>query len=200
MLIRTTQDEELAVTQRSAGLPSPQQVTELLADEFARAGYEVDAVVIDSRTRRITVTADGDEPLDLDTAAELSRAASTLLDDLDTGDEAYFLEVTSPGVDRPLTAEKHFRRARGRLVDITLADGGTVSGRLGGLAGGGVDPIVDMIVRDARNRSALTVRQIPLADIRQAVVQVEFSPPSARELDLVRERELGSTGETEAGA
>lgn len=188
------------MTQRSAGLPSPQQVTELLADEFARAGYEVDAVVIDSRTRRITVTADGDEPLDLDTAAELSRAASTLLDDLDTGDEAYFLEVTSPGVDRPLTAEKHFRRARGRLVDITLADGGTVSGRLGGLAGGGVDPIVDMIVRDARNRSALTVRRIPLADIRQAVVQVEFSPPSARELDLVRERELGSTGETEAGA
>lgn len=196
MLIRTTQDEELAVTQRSVGLPSPQQVTELLADEFARAGYEVDAVVIDSRTRRITVTADGDEPLDLDTAAELSRAASTLLDDLDTGDEAYFLEVTSPGVDRPLTAEKHFRRARGRLVDITLADGGTLSGRLGALSGGDVD----LIVRDARNRSALTVRQIPLADIRQAVVQVEFSPPSARELDLVRERELGSTGETEAGA
>lgn len=184
------------MTQRSVGLPSPQQVTELLADEFARAGYEVDAVVIDSRTRRITVTADGDEPLDLDTAAELSRAASTLLDDLDTGDEAYFLEVTSPGVDRPLTAEKHFRRARGRLVDITLADGGTLSGRLGALSGGDVD----LIVRDARNRSALTVRQIPLADIRQAVVQVEFSPPSARELDLVRERELGSTGETEAGA
>lgn len=184
------------MTQRSAGLPSPQQVTELLADEFARAGYEVDAVVIDGRTRRITVTADGDEPLDLDTAAELSRAASTLLDSLDTGDEAYFLEVTSPGVDRPLTAEKHFRRARGRLVDITLTDGGTVSGRLGALGDGGVD----LIVRDARNRSSLTVRRIPLADIRQAVVQVEFSPPSARELDLVRERELGSTGETEAGA
>lgn len=196
MLIRTTQDEELAVTQWSAGLPSPQQVTELLAVEFARAGYEVDAVAIDARTRRITVTADGDRPLDLDTAAELSRAASTLLDDLDTGDEAYFLEVTSPGVDRPLTTEKHFRRARGRLIDITLADGGTVSGRLGALDGGGVD----LIVRDARNRSALTIRQIPLADIRQAVVQVEFSPPSARELDLVRERELGSTGETEAGA
>ena len=184
------------MTQWSAGLPSPQQVTELLAVEFARAGYEVDAVAIDARTRRITVTADGDRPLDLDTAAELSRAASTLLDDLDTGDEAYFLEVTSPGVDRPLTTEKHFRRARGRLIDITLADGGTVSGRLGALDGGGVD----LIVRDARNRSALTIRQIPLADIRQAVVQVEFSPPSARELDLVRERELGSTGETEAGA
>jgi len=186
------------VTQRSAGLPSPQQVAELLAEEFARAGYEVDAVVIDARTRRITVTADGDKPLDLDTVADLSRASSMLLDDLDTGDEAYFLEVTSPGVDRPLTAEKHFRRAHGRLVDITLVDGGTVSGRLGALA----DGEVGLIVRGDRNRSALTVRRVPLAEIQQAVVQVEFSPPNARELELVRELDLvgGPTGETEADA
>ena len=105
------------MTQRSAGLPSPQQVTELLADEFARAGYEVDAVVIDSRTRRITVTADGDEPLDLDTAAELSRAASTLLDDLDTGDEAYF-----PG--------SHFAGSRPAADSReTLSSGSRTSGR-----------------------------------------------------------------------
>jgi len=169
------------VTQRSAGLPSPQEVTELLAVEFARAGYEVDDVVIDARTRRITVTVDGDTALDLDTVADLSRTASILLDDLDTGDEAYFLEVTSPGVDRPLTVEKHFRRAHGRLVNITLVDGGTVSGRLGALADGGLD----VVVRDGRNRSALAVRRIPLAEIVHAVVQVEFSPPSARELELV---------------
>lgn len=202
MLIRTTQDEELAVTQRSAGLPSPQEVTELLADEFARAGFEVDAVAIDARTRRITVTADGDTPLDLDTVAELSRVASMLLDGLDTGDEAYFLEVTSPGVDRPLTAEKHFRRARGRLVNITLVDGGAVSGRLGAVVDGGLD----VVVRDGRNKSALAVRRIPLAEIGHAVVQVEFSPPSARELELVSGNSVsgppasGTTGETEAGA
>lgn len=190
------------MTQRSAGLPSPQEVTELLADEFARAGFEVDAVAIDARTRRITVTADGDTPLDLDTVAELSRVASMLLDGLDTGDEAYFLEVTSPGVDRPLTAEKHFRRARGRLVNITLVDGGAVSGRLGAVVDGGLD----VVVRDGRNKSALAVRRIPLAEIGHAVVQVEFSPPSARELELVSGNSVsgppasGTTGETEAGA
>ena len=119
------------MTEGSAGLPSPEQVIELLADEFARAGYEVDDVAIDTRAQpaRITVVADGDAPLDLDTVAELSRSASALLDGLDTGETAYVLKVTSPGVDRPLTAEKHFRRARGRKADVELADGTSVTGR-----------------------------------------------------------------------
>ena len=70
----------------ATGLPSQQQVIELLDGEFARAGYEIEDVAIDSRTRppRITVIADGDIPLDLDTIAELSRSASALLDDLVT--------------------------------------------------------------------------------------------------------------------
>jgi len=163
-------------------------VIELLDGEFARAGYEIDGVTINSNTRppRITVTADGDTPLDLDTVAELSRVASTLLDGLDTG-AAYVLEVTSPGVDRPLTEEKHFRRARGRLVDVELADGGTLTGRLGAISEGAVDLVV-------RSRGDWSVRRLPLADIRKAVVQVEFSPPNPRELELA-----GVAG-TEAGA
>ncbi len=69
----------------TTGLPSQTQVIELLGDEFARAGYEIEDVVIDARTRppRIMVVADGDKALDLDTIATLSRSASALLDGLD---------------------------------------------------------------------------------------------------------------------
>ncbi len=121
---------------RSAGLPSQNQVIELLDAEFARAGYEVEDVVIDTTARppRITVVADGDKGLDLDAIASLSRSASELLDRLDTKagkGAAYVLEVTSPGVDRPLTSEKHYRRARGRKVELTLSDGSVLTGRLG---------------------------------------------------------------------
>ena len=174
----------------ATGLPSQQQVIELLDGEFARAGYEIEDVAIDSRTRppRITVIADGDIPLDLDTIAELSRSASALLDDLD-GD-AYVLEVTSPGVDRPLTTEKHFRRARARLVDAELADGSTVTGRVGTLS----DGTVELVVRD---RGGWTTRRLPIADIRKAVVQVEFSPPNPRELELAGD--AGRAAGTEAG-
>ena len=120
---------------RSARLPSQKQVIELLDGEFARAGYELDDVVIDAGKRppRITVIADGDEPLDLDSIAALSRSASELLDSVDSPPSGapYVLEVTSPGVDRPLTAEKHYRRARGRKVELTLSDGSQLTGRLG---------------------------------------------------------------------
>ena len=180
------------MTERSTGsargVPSPEQVKELLEVEFGRAGYEIEDVRLDARARppRIVVVAAGDRPLGLETVAELSRSASALLDVLEPAGDAgpgadigdtYVLEVTSPGVDRPLTTEKHFRRARGRKAEVQLADGSTVDGRLGAVADGAADVVV-------RDRAGWSVRRIPLADIRKAVVQVEFSAPNPRELEL----------------
>ncbi len=173
---------------RSARLPSQKQVIELLDGEFARAGYEIEEVVIDASTRppRITVIADGDEGLDLDSIAALSRSASELLDSVDSPQSGapYVLEVTSPGVDRPLTAEKHYRRARGRKVELTLSDGSELIGRLGETR----DGTVRLVVREG-NRANYSVRELPLDGIAKAVVQVEFSPPNQRELELA-----GQTG------
>jgi ribosome maturation factor RimP len=168
------------VTERSAGLPSQKQVIELLGGEFARAGYEIEDVVIDTAARlpRITVVADGDDPLDLDSIATLSRSASDLLDRMDT--PAYVLEVTSPGVDRPLTTEKHYRRARGRKVELTLSDGSQLTGRLGEIRDGSVR----LVVREGV-KANFSIRELPVDGITKAVVQVEFSPPSQRELGLV---------------
>lgn len=180
------------MTQRPAGLPSPEQVIELLQDEFERVGYEVDDVVVDARTRPacIRVVADGDVPLDLDAAADLSRSASDVLDAHDPGWDPYLLEVSSPGVERPLVAEKHFRRARERRVKVTLNDGSALSGRLGPVA----DGVADLVVRAG---GGWTVRRLALADIRKAVVQVEFSPPKAGELELIG---MDAQPEKEAGA
>jgi ribosome maturation factor RimP len=175
---RTTQDEELAV---AIGLPSQTQVIELLDGEFARAGYEIEDVVIDPRARppRITVIADGDRALDLDTIAQLSRSASSLLDAVQGIQGSYVLEVSSPGVDRPLTSAKHFRRARGRKVDIALADGTRITGRVGEIS----DHTLLVVVRDDQARD-WTLRPVPIGEIVKAVVQVEFSPPARRELEL----------------
>jgi ribosome maturation factor RimP len=93
-------------------------------------------------------------------------------------------------VDRPLTAGKHFRRAHGRKIEVELADGGSVTGRLGALR----DGMVDLVVKES---AGWTVRQVPTADIRKAVVQVEFSKPTAEELELVGN--AGRAAGTEAG-
>lgn len=175
----------------TTGLPSQTQVIELLDAEFARAGYEIEDVVIDARTRppRITVIADGDDGLDLDTAATLSRSASALLDGLDTIGDHYVLEVSSPGVDRPLTSAKHFRRARGRKVDVILSDGSTLTGRIGETN----EDAVALVVRTGRDWA---IREISLGDVVKAVVQVEFSPPAQAELELAS---MGQGRRTETG-
>jgi ribosome maturation factor RimP len=173
-------------------------VIELLDGDFARAGYEIENVTVDTRTDppRVVVIADGDTPLDLETVAELSRSAAERLDSVDADAVNYVLEVSSPGVDRPLTTEKHFRRARGRKVEIELADEQALSARLGAVA----DGVVDLVIRD---RNSWAVRRVPLTDIRKAVVQVEFSKPSAKERELVGDPAVtteAATTETEIQA
>ncbi len=172
----------------TTGLPTQTQVIELLGEEFARAGYEIEDVLIDPRAHppRITVIADGDTALDLDTVATLSRSASSLLDGLGGSADNYVLEVSSPGVERPLTSEKHFRRARGRKVELSLTDASQLTGRVGETR----SDAVALVVRDGRDWA---VREIPLAEIVKAVVQVEFSPPAQAELELA-----GQVGGTEA--
>jgi len=176
----------------ATGLPSQTQVIELLDAEFTRAGFEIEDVVVDDQDPlpRITVVADGDTPLDLDTAAALARSASELLDTLEF-DSQYVLEVSSPGVGRPLTSAKHFRRAHGRRVELTLSDGSGLTGRVGVVD----DDILTLVVRAGRDWNR---RRLPLSEISRAVVQVEFSPPSERELELagIKAPETG----TEAGA
>jgi ribosome maturation factor RimP len=188
---RTTQDEELAV---ATGLPSQTQVIELLDGEFARAGYEIEDVLIDGRAKppRITVIADGDTALDLDTVAALSRSASSLLDAVDSIEGGYVLEVSSPGVDRPLTSEKHFRRARGRKVEVALTDGTQLTGRVGEVR----DGALSLVVRDDQARD-WTVRPLSLDEIVKAIVQVEFSNPHQRESELAAgDRSAGAEGTT----
>ncbi|MDZ4266197.1 MAG: ribosome maturation factor RimP [Mycobacterium sp.] len=167
------------MAERSTELPSQRQVIELLDGEFARAGFDIEDVVIDASARppRITVVTDGDDGLDLDSVAQLSRVASELLDGLDSA--AYVLEVTSPGVERPLTSEKHFRRARGRKVEMTLSDGKTLTGRLGEATGA----TVRLVMREGAH-GGFEVRDIDLDTVVKTVVQVEFSPPNPRELEL----------------
>jgi len=156
-------------------------VIELLDGEFSRAGYEVEDVVLGGgRPPRLTVIADAEDGVDLDAIATLSKVASAALDAAEqaTGDYgAYVLEVTSRGVDRPLTTEKHFRRSRGRKVEVALADGSSLTGRIGQTAEG----VVHLVVAVGKD---FEVRPVEVAGIAKALVQVEFSPPNRRELEL----------------
>ena len=112
---------------------SRQRVRDTLDPVVTAAGYDLEDVSVTAAGRRsvVRVVVDRDGGVDLDAVAELSRAASTALDDTDVmGESPYVLEVTSPGVDRPLTEARHWRRAAGRLVRVSVTDAGQVTGRV----------------------------------------------------------------------
>ena len=108
--------------------------------------------------------------LSLDAVADASRAVSQVLDDSDVmGDAAYVLEVTTPGVDRPLTTPAQFRRNVRRKVAVTLADGTEVTGRLE-QAG---DALVLRV--EGAKKGMTAVRTYSWADVVRGVVQVDFA-------------------------
>lgn len=160
-------------------VPSRERVIELLADPVEREGYDLEDVVVTlaGRHSSVRVMVDRDAGLELDDVARLSHVIAEVFDAAsDFGESPYTLEVTSPGIDRPLTEDRHWRRAQGRRVLVDLA-AESLTARVGRLG----DGVVDLVVRTG---SRLEVRPVELRDIKKAVVQVEFSRPDARELEL----------------
>ena len=99
--------------------PAAGDLRAVLEPVVAAAGFELDALDVRATGRRQTVrlVVDSDTGAGLDDIAKVSRAASEALDRQEhLVGGSYTLEVTSPGVDRPLTTPRHWRRAHLRLV------------------------------------------------------------------------------------
>lgn len=169
--------------------PDPEQLTGqlrgVLEPVVTAAGFELDAVEVRAAGRRHAVTVVVDRPDDaatggvgLDDVAQLSRSAAGELDrheHLIGG--SYTLEVTSPGVDRPLTRPRDWRRAWLRLAAISLADGSEITARIGRASEDGVQ------VATTGKRPEL--RDLGYGEIARAQVQVEFRDPPKAEVALL---------------
>lgn len=131
------------------------------------------------RRSRLRIMVDADGGVDLDRCAEVSRHISKALDDSDVmGDRPYTLEVSSPGVSRPLTLPRHWSRATGRLVRAVLHDGGDVTGRV--VSAGDTSAVLDV---DG------ATRELAYTDVRKAKVQVEFRKTDDTDLDDFEEED-----------
>ena len=117
-------------------------------------------VLVDRDLGDAVVVSEPTAPLSLDEVADATRLVSDALDATDVmGAQPYTLEVSSPGVGRPLAAPHHYRRNVGRL--LTVQHGGTE---------------VTLEV-PATKRAPARTEVLPYAGIERAVVQVEFARP-----------------------
>lgn len=159
-------------------------VHELLAGALDGSGVVLEEVTVTPAGRRRVVkvvvdraldgTGDVTETIDsltLDEIADTTRTVSDVLDESDVlGEQPYTLEVTSPGVSRPLTSPRHFQRNVGRLVTLTVRDGAPVTGRIS-RAGAEDLTLAIPAVKKVPGRD----ETFAYAVLDRAEVQVEFS-------------------------
>lgn len=150
-------------------------------------GFDIEELQLrtDGDDAEIVLTVDRDGNASLDALTNLSRAVSATLDtDPTYADGDVVLEVTTPGIDRPLTVPRHWRRAQGRKVSVEFVPGLSaqrITGRIGVLvegtdAGEGSVEIIE------NQRGRYVTHRVALAEVANAVVQVDFSTPNATEL------------------
>lgn len=143
------------------------RVEESLTAPLLALGLDVEAVEITPAGKRrvLRVAVDTDGGVTLDDVADATREISRVLDDSDVmGELPYTLEVTSRGVDRPLTLPRHWRRNVDRLVALTLVDGTALTGRVTTATETGAGLEIDG-----------AVREVAYAEVAKALVQVEFN-------------------------
>jgi ribosome maturation factor RimP len=125
-------------------------------------GFYLEDVTIISAGRRsmLTIIVDGDTHLSLDQVTSATKAIGEIVESIQSlGETPFTLEVTSPGLDRPLTKVRHWQKNINRLVKVVLLDGSEIKGR----------------IKDVNEVSAtVDEKNINYSDIKRATLEVEF--------------------------
>jgi ribosome maturation factor RimP len=144
------------------------KLAELLSPAISRAGFVLEEVTVTPAGKRriVSVVVDReDSNPSLDEVTLVSKEVSALLDDYsELGSMPFTLEVTTPGVDRPLTQPRHWRKNIGRLVKITPMEGEKYLGRIKSVSSDGA-------ILDFQDEESA----VNFADIRRAVIEIEFN-------------------------
>jgi ribosome maturation factor RimP len=157
----------MSSSQRPGADATVTAVSTVVTGRLEELGLDLEAVELTPAGKRrvLRIAVDKDDGVTLDDVAAATRAINEEIDASDVmGEHPYTLEVTSRGVDRPLTEPRHWRRNRARLVKVTLADGDVVTGRIG-------ESDEEQVTLDVDG----TDRAVPYRDVKKALVQIEFN-------------------------
>lgn len=143
-------------------------IAELLSPVITRAGFVLEEVSVTPAGKRriVSVVIDREESNpSLDEVTLVSKEVSAILDDYSQlGSMPFTLEVTTPGVDRPLTQPQHWRKNIGRLVKVTPIEGEKYIARIKSVSNAGV-------ILDFQDEEST----VNFSDIRRAVIEIEFN-------------------------
>ncbi|MEY3133514.1 MAG: hypothetical protein RLZ38_534 [Actinomycetota bacterium] len=139
-----------------------EEISAVITPALTSLGFYLEDLNITSAGKRslLTVIVDADRHLSLDEVTVATKAISEIVENIPAlGSTPFTLEVTSPGIDRPLTKPRHWRKNINRLVKIVLLDGSQITGRI-----------------KHAGESAATIDEsvINYLDIKRANLEIEF--------------------------
>ncbi len=139
-----------------------EEISAVITPALTALGFYLEDLNITSAGKRslLTVIVDADRHLSLDEVTVATKAISEIVENIPAlGSTPFTLEVTSPGIDRPLTKPRHWRKNINRLVKIVLLDGSQITGRI-----------------KQAGESAATIEEsvINYLDIKRANLEIEF--------------------------
>lgn len=147
-----------------------ESIADLIRPAVESAGFFLEDVFTSNpgNHRIVTCMVDGLKPLSLDEVTLVSREISVLLDESPLLTEAFTLEVTSPGIERPITLPRHWTKNLTRIVKVVLKDETEVSGRLTEF-----DEVRAILIENIKGR--MKTHEVIFADIKKANVEIEFN-------------------------
>ena len=143
-------------------MPMNEEISAAIRPIIEATGNYLEELTITTagKVKILTVIVDSDAHLNLDQVTAVTKEISLVIEELPVlGDTAFTLEVTSPGLDRPLTKPRHWRKNLDRLVKITMTSGQVIEGRIG-----------------AATETSVLVDEntVSFEDIKRAVLEIEF--------------------------
>jgi len=143
-----------------------EEISAVITPALSNLGFYLEDLTITSAGRRsmITVIVDGDTHLSLDQVTVATKAISELVENIQSlGQTPFTLEVTSPGLDRPLTKPRHWRKNIDRLVKIVLLDGSEIKGRIKGAT---------------EIAASVDEQTVNYSEVKRAILEIEFKQVS----------------------
>lgn len=143
-------------------MPLNEDISAAIRPIIEASGNYLEELTITSagRVKILTVIVDSDSHLNLDQITAVTKEISEVIETLEElGDSAFTLEVTSPGIDRPLTKPRHWRKNFDRLVKITMTSGQDIQGRIG---------------KATESTVSVGDQTVSFEDIKRAVLEIEF--------------------------
>ena len=121
---------------------------------------------------KLVILVDGDKGLGIDECVAISRHVGFHLEEENVIDEAYTLEVSSPGVDTPLTLPRQYVKNVGRNLSIKMDNGAVKEGKLTGMAEDAI--VIEEQIKEKGKKATLAETIIPIDQITETKVLISF--------------------------